>query len=357
MSVSEKLLALTRQLYPKGRAFKMPADGFIERLHRALSVSEQQVYEDALSILNNILPDNDGFTADDATAWERRLGLITNESVSLADRKLAIIRKINHPGIIKSRQSALYLEGQLRAAGFDVYVFENRFLEEIIGIELTNDADFDSNGAWYGIMGNPILFNTGSVDITTLFDRTLVSPGIIDSGKTYQIEVVLDSISSGSISIFGATPTITIITTVGTHIFTFTSDLLIDDATVSLSATLGSAATISRFSIKEVTEEYVTKTPEELSGNTFITYIEHGEVEHGEVESGGVYNNLIVNHIDEDRELGFELGGNLRGSFFVGGTPVGTYADVDIERKDEFRQLILKLKPVQSVGFLFINYV
>jgi len=32
-------------------------------------------------------------------------------------------------------------------------------------------------------------------------------------------------------------------------------------------------------------------------------------------------------------------------------------ADIPSVRKDEFRQLILKIKPAQTVGYLFINYV
>jgi uncharacterized protein YmfQ (DUF2313 family) len=349
MSVAEKLLALTRQNYPKGRAFKMPAEGFIERLHRALSVSEQQVYEDALSVLNNILPDNTGFTADDATAWERRLGLITNEDVSLADRKLAIIRKINHPGTIKSRQSALYLEGQLRAAGFNVYVYENRFLETVLGDELTTDPDFTSNGQWLDGNGDIVTFNTGSVDIGTLPGAELSSLDILEVGKSYRVVITAD-VGGIQLRAGEASPIFTAFSP-GTYTVNFTKTTATGFAVL---LDMGSSV-VSHFSVKETLLEYVTKTPEELSGGVFLGFLEHGEIEHGE-EEAGVYNNLIVNHIDEDREIGFQVE-SLRGTFFVGGDPVGSYANVFEERKNEFRQLILKLKPAQSVGFLFINYV
>jgi hypothetical protein len=72
---------------------------------------------------------------------------------------------------------------------------------------------------------------------------------------------------------------------------------------------------------------------------------------------GIYYNNLIANRIDESLDVTFDIGSNLRATFFVGGETLGTFADVDIQRKEEFRQLILKLKPVQSIGFLLINYI
>ena len=105
----------------------MPENSYLENLMYALSLSENQAYNDALAIQNSILPDNAEFTADDATDWERRLGMIISPLVDLELRKLAIRRKMNHPGDIKARQHFLYIEGQLRAAGFDVYVYENRF--------------------------------------------------------------------------------------------------------------------------------------------------------------------------------------------------------------------------------------
>jgi len=127
MSVVEKLIALTRQLYPTGRAFRVAVDSYKLRVHRALAISEDQAYNDALSTLNSALPDNEDFTEEDAAQWEHRLGLITNEAVLLDTRKAAIIRKMNHPGTVPARQHFTYLEGQLQAAGFDVYVHENRF--------------------------------------------------------------------------------------------------------------------------------------------------------------------------------------------------------------------------------------
>lgn len=225
--IEDKIIALTGQLYPRGRAFKMPKGGTLEKLHRALSVVEAKAYSDSLSVLDSILPDNDNFTAEDATAWERRLGMISNEEVDLEDRKLAIRRKLAFPGTVKPRQSASWLQKQLQDAGFNVYVFEN----------FNGDA------------------------------------------------------------------------------------------------------------------------PEDVAVGDFIDDNNHGEFNHGEFNHGGSYNNLIANHIDEEKDFGFDPGTSLKSTFFIGGTPLGTFANVPAERKDEFRQLILRVKPVQAIGFLFINYV
>jgi len=47
----------------------------------------------------------------------------------------------------------------------------------------------------------------------------------------------------------------------------------------------------------------------------------------------------------------------LRFTFFVGGSGYPNRASVPLSRKDEFRHLILKLKPAHSVAFLYIDYV
>lgn len=235
MSVASKLISLTRQLYPTGRAFKMPEDGYLHRLHRALVISEEAAYSNALAVLNSVLPDNANFTADDATDWERRLGLISNPAVSLADRKAAIIRKMNHPGRVLGRQHYLYLQGQLQAAGFDVYVYENRVSDGMGG--------------------------------------------------------------------------------------------------------------------------YTTMNPLTVSGGVGAFIRRHGMYRHGQFRHGSYYRNIIANHINEEMDWQFSTGDNLRSTFFIGGSTLGDFADVDINRKDEFRQLILRVKPVQTVGFLLINYV
>jgi hypothetical protein len=234
--IGDQLLSLSKQLYPKGRAFSMYEGSELEGLHIGLGKSEERAYNDATSILFDILPDNAGFTLDDAADWERRLGLITNLAVPLAARMLLIKQKMNQPGPNPAKGSYLYLQEQLNLAGFNVTVYENRFLNYPSG--------------------------------------------------------------------------------------------------------------------------YTTLTPEQLTGlNIFKNYNRHGQFNHGSRQHGGYYNNLIVNHIDEYLDSFFGFVGDWRNTFYICGSPAGQYANVPIAQKAQFRQLILKIKQVQTVGILLINYV
>lgn len=249
--IEDKFLQLTKQLYPRARAFKLFKNSWFERLHIGLAQSEARAYRDSVAILNSILPDNDGFTAADATDWERRLGLINNPLVPLADRKLAILRKMNHPGTIKARQHYLYIQGQLQAAGFDVYVYENFAGEQ--------PADFI-------VIPEIAALNEANLDEFNLGDATTVYPELFGFPN-------LDEFNLGEFNL--------------------------NDA---------------------------------------------------------VYLNVIVNSIPTEADSYFDIGQTSRATFFIGGFPQGSFADVPLIRRDEFRKLILTLKPVQNVGYLLINY-
>lgn len=236
MAVIDKINTLTGQLFPTGRAFWKRLGSEFDKMTNGLNASEVRAYNDAVSIQDSSLPDNANFTDDDASAWETRLGLITNPLVALFDRKLAIQRKMNHPGTIKARQNYRYLQEQLQAAGFDVYVYENRFPDGFGG--------------------------------------------------------------------------------------------------------------------------YLTKTPAVFSllPYPFLDF-QHGDFEHGEQEHGaGFYESKIANSISDGEDQVFDVGLNLRSTFFIGGNTAGTWATVDVNREEEFRQLVLKIKPVQTVAFLLINF-
>lgn len=209
----------------------MPFSGKFEGLYRALAVSEAQAYSDLTAILYSLIPDNDNFTADDASDWERRLGLYSNPNLSLATRKAAILRKMKDPGVNPAKQHYLYLQFQLQTAGFDVWVHENRFPDSPSG--------------------------------------------------------------------------------------------------------------------------YVTMTPSEFTNTIGV---QHGDFQHGDQQHGEQSFDYVVNYIDKTLDSGFDIGGNLKATFFIGGEVAGSYATVDAEREDEFRHLILQLKPVNSLAYLIVNY-
>jgi len=124
---------LTRRLFPTGYAHSFIKDSTKDKLVEGLAVSEQEVFDGADSVLNSMLPDNTSFSSSDATRLELFLGMITNLSVPLQDRKEAIIRKLNHPGDVQARQSVDYLQNQLQLAGFSLYAHESTDSIETLG--------------------------------------------------------------------------------------------------------------------------------------------------------------------------------------------------------------------------------
>lgn len=234
MTTQEKILKLTRQLYPTGRAWYLPEGGFFESLHKGLAESEGRAWDDAVSILDSLLPDTDRFTADDATDWEARLAIMSSPGSTLADRDAAIIQKLQNPGRNPAKAHYLYIEQQLQLAGFNVYVWEN-----------------------------------------------------------------LDPIYGGGFNYFNPA-------TVNPQIF---------------------------------------------------SQAQQGDFQEGDFQQGGYINSVVINSIDNNIDIVFNVGSDTSSTFFIGGTPFGTYANVPSAREAEFRQLILRLKPVQNIAYLFINYI
>lgn len=232
--ILERIIRLTRRLYPKGRSFGMIIGSLLERVHRALGRSEKRIYDDSVSVLDTILPDNNNFTTVDATRWEERLGMITNPLVSLENRKLAIKRKLNHPGTIPARQSIDYIQDQLQAAGFDVFCYRS-----------TNQ------------LPNQILTPVQMLPLAQHND---------------------DILHMGS------------------------------------------------------------------------------NVYHADTNGPVIFSDCVANHIDAALDANFPIS-NTAYYFIISSANIATFADVPIARKNEFRQLILRLKPVNSVALLFINYV
>lgn len=230
---SESLLKLQKQLFPNGRVFRIRPGGVKERLLNAVNKTIVRTANDSESVLDAILPDNPRFTVEYAEDWERRLGIYVGPGTTLADRKAAIIRKMNHPGDQLARQNWRWIEYQLQLAGFNLYVYENRFP--------------DGGGGWE--TNNPLThWPTG--------------------GRPIQL----------------------------------------------------------------------------------------GDGQLGDNQLGYEINDIVVNSLDNAVDQDFDIGDNLRSTFFIAGASLGDFGDVPAARRTELRQLILKLKPVQTVAFLFVNY-
>lgn len=220
------LSILVRELYPTGRAWFMKRNGVFFNFHQAINRSIIRFTQDSDLTLDSIFPDNVNFDANDASLWEYRLGLVTNESLSLEVRKQAILRKMAYPGNVRARQSRLFIEDQLQKAGFDVYVHEN-------------------------------------------------------------------------------------------------------------------------------TKPY--KTPDEIVSTT-TNDTQHGDdTQHGIGTQHGSTGYDVIANLSTPNEI-FSVGPNLYATFFIGGPTLGEMANVPSSRLIEFRNLVLKLKPAQTVAFTFVNY-
>ena len=267
--INDVMAKLTVQGYPKGRAFKLPAGknflglmtsqagqqiiteggvpiitenaitagGVMRRIHKALDVSQARFYAASRSTYDSILPDNSNFMAQDATEWNVRLGIATSNT-DLTTMKQAIQRKMNDPGTTAPHQSAAYMQEQLQAAGFPLYVYMNRFS--------------DGSGG------------------------------------------------------------------------------------------------------------YMTQTPAEVLGISIGEAV-YGNFDYGQLDYGAGYANagisVVSNHIEDAADVDFTIFPDYRSTFYVAGNPITSFVDVPAARHDELRQLILTIKPLQAIGFLFVNYI
>lgn len=152
MAFRDILMYVTRIFQPRGRMFKMPYGGQLEKLYQAINSDNiggvGRAYSDMKQIMSDILPDNPDFTMDDAIAWYRRLGLYYNPGATLDELKAGIRQKMSWTVTPLRRQNYLYIQEQLQAAGFDVYVYPNRFPDGLGGYETKTPA---------AVLGAPVM--------------------------------------------------------------------------------------------------------------------------------------------------------------------------------------------------------
>lgn len=140
---------LSRQLKPTGRAYKFPTGGNADGILGVTDEAISNCATDLHSILYTILPDNPNFKEVDASIWEKRLGLL--QGINLEDRKKAIMRKLNSPNQCKGRQSLIYIQSQLQAAGFNVWLHENKFSDGMGGYVVNNPGDGSGGYTQHGL--------------------------------------------------------------------------------------------------------------------------------------------------------------------------------------------------------------
>ncbi|MFO0090026.1 MAG: hypothetical protein ACK518_04420 [bacterium] len=233
-SLSDLFFNLASQLYPTGRAFNMFKKSIMEKFHSAINVSFVRLLNDAQLTIDSCFPDNDNFDENDCALWEYRFGITTNQLLDLPTRKQAIYRRMSRGRNVPARQHILYIENQLQLAGFDVYVYENGFIEG----------------------------------------------GVL-----------------------------------------------------------------------------VHKRPEQILATIPPTTQHGGVTQHGiGVQHGGVNTDIIANSYLPNESYG--VGDNyLSKTFFIGGATLGATAIVPENREQEFRELVLKLKPAHLAAFIFIDFL
>lgn len=137
ISFSVFMSDLAMQLYPTGRAFSVLKNSVMDKLHLTLNRSFIRILDDCRLTLDSSIPDNNNFTIEDCDLWEYRFGMIVDSNLTLIQRREAIFRRMARGRNVKARQGRAYLEYQLRLAGFDVYVFENGFIEGGVKVSKT----------------------------------------------------------------------------------------------------------------------------------------------------------------------------------------------------------------------------
>lgn len=225
---------LASQLYPTGRAFYMKKGGVMDNIHLAFNRSFIRVINDAQSTIDSTFPDNENFTKDDCSLWEYRFGMVTDILLDVSQRKDAILRRMSRGRNVPARQHRSYIEYQLQIAGFNVFVFENGFIE-------------------------------------------------------------------GGVKVF--------------------------------------------------------KRPNDITSVSVASVQHGGDFQHGIGSQHGGGNSQVIANSYKPNES-YSVGDDgLWATFFIGGAVLGEMASVPAKRQEEFRELVLKLKPAHLVAFTFINYV
>lgn len=98
------------------------------------------------------------------------------------------------------------------------------------------------------------------------------------------------------------------------------------------------------------------QTPDDIV-SLGVEATQHGPLtQHGVGTQHGSVGFEVIANLSTPNES-YSIGGNLWATFFIGGETLGEMASVPSTRLQEFKELVLKLKPAEKVAFIFVNFV
>ena len=105
---------------------------------------------------------------------------------------------------------------------------------------------------------------------------------------------------------------------------------------------------------------FITKTPAEIYTGAY-PLAEYGSFEYGDTEYGtgegadGI--TVCANYLEPAADATLVVT-NYRSTFFIADpSGITNFASIPVGRETEFRQLLIKLKPIHTVGYLAVNFI
>ena len=108
-----------QKLLPKGRAFRLPFENDLYKFHQAQAKEPERICDFYVDVRDSGLPPN--VPSDALDDWETFLGLLANSNLTDAERNERALGKLTAVG----GQGLDYIQDQLQAAGFPIFVYEN----------------------------------------------------------------------------------------------------------------------------------------------------------------------------------------------------------------------------------------
>ena len=108
-----------QKLLPKGRAFRLPFENDLYKFHQAQAKEPERICDFYVDVRDSGLPPN--VPSDALDDWETFLGLMANSNLTDTERNERALGKLTAVG----GQGPDYIQDQLQAAGFPIFVYEN----------------------------------------------------------------------------------------------------------------------------------------------------------------------------------------------------------------------------------------